>query len=159
MCPCNRYATSTRSRATGRMTRIRQWNFAMSNLENSFNDWKLEIAMHDSEQEVPLPGNVKTGIIFSNARGDIYKHLLSNTGVATPYTNSRDILTTYFSSCGAVRDVQSYSRWSTPNNGPDPMAIDDIWRSLRKGCEKYSKGKYTCDYKSTRTHFYNQVSN
>ena len=82
----------------------------MYNFENSFNDWELKIQRYDYEQEIPLPDNVKIGIIFTNVKGGIYKHLVFHTDVNTLYTRLKYILNNYFNSGRVVRYVQAYSR-------------------------------------------------
>ena len=129
----------------------------MSNFENSFNDWELEIQRYGSEQEIPLPDNVKSGVIFSNVKGYIYKHLVFNTDVNTPYTRNKDIVINYFNSGRVVRYVQSCSKGSPVYSGPAPMELDAIWRSLRKGGKKGDyKGKYRGDYRIKGKEFYNK---
>ena len=65
----NRYNASTRSRATGRITKIIQWEFDMNNFETSFNDWEAEISKYETEQGQTISDDVKIGILFAHTKG------------------------------------------------------------------------------------------
>jgi hypothetical protein len=128
----NRYNASTRSRATGRITKIIQWKFDMNNFETSFNDWEAEISKYETEQGQSITDDVNIGILFANTKGHggqyIHKHLIFNTDVQMPYSKVRQILNNYFTSGRVVRYSQSYSR--TKTDGPEPMEIDASWRCI-----------------------------
>ena len=93
---CSRFAPSKRSRATGRMNAILNWQFKMDDFENSFGQWESEIERYEKEQGSDFPSEIKIGILLSKAEGQLQQHLLLNTDLNTPYQQVRSIIVNYY---------------------------------------------------------------
>ena len=101
-----RFDGSRRSKATGHMTTILQWNFNMKDFEASFNDWEAEIEKYNRIEVTDFPDEVKIGILMTRISGPLQEHLMLNQTLDTPWADIRNLILNYFKTGRLVKTMR-----------------------------------------------------
>ena len=118
---CQRYSGPNRSRATGRMSTILNYQFNQSDFETSFETWEAEIEKYDTEQPVKFPDEIKIGLLTAKAPPQLRQYLMLNTDLQTPYDEIRKFVVSYFRNGRVMTQIDRSSK-----GGTVPMEVDAI---------------------------------
>jgi len=142
-----RYGPPADASNTTRMTTIRHWRFRDADSEDNLAEWEAEIAKYEDEHNIPMPDEVKVGIVLSNAAYKLRQHLLLYTDRSTSYNDVWDTIVSCYRSGRCNRNTTNQVPSYRPALAPTKFDwVQNVYDALQAASRQHRKDRGSGGY-------------